>query len=65
MANRIDQDIFKPIPMAVWKGYTKLGTIYPKGWTYNGEVLSEDLGVPSKPKYNRQLQKYMKARNKL
>lgn len=28
---KITQDIFKPVPMAVWQGYTKLGVIYPKG----------------------------------
>ena len=62
MADRIDQDIFKPIPMAVWQGYTKLGVIYPKGWVYNGEVLTEELAVPAKPKHTKKLLKHMKNR---
>ena len=60
MTDRIDQDIFKPIPMAVWQGYTKLGVIYPKGWEYEGRILTEDLGVPTKPKYTKKLNKYIK-----
>lgn len=36
---KITQDIFQPIPMAVWQGYTKLGTIYPKGWVHKGKEL--------------------------
>lgn len=60
MADRIDQNIFKPIPMAVWQGYTKLGVVYPKGCEYEGRVLTEALGVPAKPKYTKKLNKYMK-----
>lgn len=56
MADRIE-NIFQPIPMAVFRGYTKIGTIYPKGWTYNGVKLTEDLAVPSKPKYTKKLLK--------
>jgi hypothetical protein len=62
MADRIDQDIFKPIPMAVWQGYTKLGVIYPKGEVYNGEVLTEDFCVAAKPKYEKKLLKHYKNR---
>ena len=62
MVDRIDQDIFKPVPMAVWQGYTKLGVIYPKGWVYNGKVLTEELAVPAKPKYTKKLLKHLKNR---
>jgi hypothetical protein len=56
------ENVFQPIPMAVFDGYTKIGTIYPKGWTYNGVELTEDLAVPSKPKYAKKLLKEMNSR---
>lgn len=49
----ITQDIFQPIPMAVYIGDKKIGTIYPKGWNDNPEVSYE----PIKPKYLKHLKK--------
>lgn len=50
----ITEDIFQPIPMAVWKGgYKKIGTIYPKGWNGNPEIRYE----PVEPKYLRHLER--------
>lgn len=49
MANRIDQDIFKPIPMT-------------KGWIYRGEVLAEEFVVSAKSKYTKELLKHTKNR---
>ena len=49
----ITENVFQPIPMAVWKGYKKLGTIYPKGWNGNPEIKYE----PVKPKYLKRLEK--------
>lgn len=49
----ITEDVFQPIPMAVWKGYKKLGTIYPKGWNGNPEVRYE----PVESKYLKHLEK--------
>ena len=56
------ENVFKPIPMAVFIGYTKIGTIYPEGSTYNGVKLMEDLAVPTKPKYAKRLLKEMGRR---
>ena len=56
----IIQDIFQPIPMAVYKGYTKLGTIYPKGWNLNGKKLTYWTAVATKTRYQKQLEKHMK-----
>lgn len=55
---KITQDVFQPIPMAVWQGYTKLGVIYPKGWFYKGRELEEDLCEATKPKYMKRLLKH-------
>lgn len=49
----ITENVFQPIPMTVWKGYKKLGTIYPKGWNGNPEIIYE----PVEPKYLRHLEK--------
>lgn len=49
----ITENIFQPIPMAVWKGDKKLGTIYPKGWNGYPEIRYE----PVKPKYLKCLEK--------
>lgn len=37
------EDVFQPIPMAIFKGYKKVGTLYPKGWKYNGTILEQDV----------------------
>ncbi len=58
------ENVFQPIPMAVFVGYTKIGTIYPEGWTYNGVKLTEDLGVPTHPKYSKRLMKEIMKRGK-
>ena len=54
------ENVFKPIPMAVFYGYKKIGTIYPEGWNYEGKVLKEAFAVPTEPKYMRKLQKELR-----
>ena len=54
------ENVFKPIPMAVFYGYKKIGTIYPEGWTYEGQVLKDARAVPIEPKYMRKLQKELR-----
>lgn len=39
------ENVFQRVPMAVFKGYKKAGTIYPKGWKYNGTILEQDVFV--------------------
>ena len=56
------EDVFKPIPIAIFVGYTKIGTIYPEGWTYNGTRLTKDLAMPTKEKYRKRLEKEMAGR---
>lgn len=34
------ETVFKPIPMAVFKGETKLGVIYPAGWKEGDNVYT-------------------------
>lgn len=59
---KITQDVFQPIPMTVWQGYTKLGVIYPKGWIYKGKELESDFCEATKPKYVKKLLKHYKNR---
>ena len=54
------ENVFKPIPMAVFHGYKKIGTIYPEGWTYEGMVLKEAIAVPTDQKYMKKLQKELR-----
>jgi hypothetical protein len=54
------ENVFKPIPMAVFSGYKRIGTIYPEGWNYEGKVLKEAIAVPTEPKYMRKLQKELR-----
>ena len=53
------ENVFKPVPMAVYVGYKKIGTIYPEGWNYNGKTLTEDLAVPTEEKYRKKLAREM------
>jgi len=39
------ENVFQPIPLAVFKGYKKVGTLYPKGCKYNGTILEQDVFV--------------------
>ena len=54
------ENVFQPIPLAVFRGYTKIGTIYPKGETVNGVKLTENTAIPTKDKYAREVRKSMK-----
>ena len=54
------ENVFKPVPMAVFSGYKKIGTIYPEGWNYEGKVLTEAIVVPTESKYMRKLEKELR-----
>lgn len=39
------EDVFKPVPMAVFKGAKKIGTIYPAGWRDKDNLYTKETFV--------------------